>query len=307
MDIIYENVDITNYVKVSSADIVENSGGESDYINISFSDTEGNWSKWMPKKGDSIEIQFDTFKSGKMFIGFLNSVSGTFTIKARSLPFKKSSIFSRSWENIRLKSLITDVANELGLEAVFYNIENYFFQRIDQINETGLNFVKRICIREGYISKVYDGKLIIYNERVMESEKPVIILSPLDMKYDLSSDSFDLYSSCSVRYLDEFGQELSYLYSPSNAPYGSKLKINELIFSRAESIRFSKNYLYNANKFENKGCIEIPLNSKIASGNTIQIIDTGMFDGIYFVHKTIQKLNKNKSVLYVRGIPEVYQ
>lgn len=307
MKLIYEGTDITNSVEIKKADIHDNAGGVADSINLSFADTQGLWSQWKPQKGESIELQQDSFSSGKMFIRLWKQKPGEFLLQASSIPLSISTNNTRSWENIRFLKLAQDLAQNSGLSLQVYSVTDWNYDWVDQVEERDIKLLSRLCIREGYRLKISDGKAIIYGERDMEQIEPAAIIYKHDMigAYEFTSSTDKLKSSCIIRYMDMSGSVLQHRQTVQGVS-GGTLKINERVGNLGEAERFSKAYLRYVNKFETTGYVTIKLNTRLAAGNTIGVQGVGLADGKYFIEKAIHKILSNKTVLTLRKPLEGY-
>ena len=302
----YENVDITSSVQVNTCLHTESSGGKADSLNIHFADPEGLWSKWQPKKGERIKIEKDGFSSGVMFVDKLGLNDGIFKLAARSLPPAAKTKNNRIWERIRFLKIASDLATAINLSVETHGITNHLYDFFSQSHETDLQTLNRLCIREGYVFKVFDEKAIVYNEKELEAAEPALKVSKYDMLSVFEDKSEDIYSACEIRYLDADGNYINYIFNSPAGTIGEILYLNEQVYSYAEAARVSQAYLRYKNKFEVTGSIKKDFNSKIASGNTIELTDIGLFEGKYFIHESINDLISNKSILKVRKVLEGY-
>lgn len=306
LNFIYEDIDITDDVQIKKAVSYDNASGKADSIEIEFSDTEELWSQWRPQKSDKILLKELGFSTGKMYIDEIGQKSGTVIVRAISTPPNAKTKNTRSWENIRFKKVAQDLANFSGLKLATYNIKDWLYTRVDQLNETDLECLNRLCIREGYALKITDGKAVIYDERIQEQQEPVLTLYKQDFigEYNFLSTSNGIKRSCIVRHMNQ-GQLIQYEFF-NNSQYGGRLKINEYVSSQAEAERFSKGYLRSANKYETTLKAAIELNAEIAAGNMIEVLGVGLANGVYFVDQIILNFAKNQSILTLRRPLEGY-
>ncbi|MHC1683681.1 MAG: phage late control D family protein [Clostridiaceae bacterium] len=309
MELIYNDVNITNKVKINSAIIVDNCGGKVDSIQCIFSDIEKNWRNWNPQKDDRLILSTDKFSSGVMFIDELHISRGLYRIDAISIPLTAKTKQIRSWESIRFKNLAEDLASEIGLSVETYYITDWMYERIDQINETNMEFLSRICILEGYTLKITNNKAVIYDEITIENSNSILEVSEIDIigDYSFSSTSSGLYSGCELDYFSFKNELIKYNFTPSVSLSGPLLKVNNIKVSNyAEAERFTRNLLRYHNKYEVNGGFSIGLNSNIGAANTLNIEDLGSFNGKYFIEKVVHNLTNNKSRLEVRKTLEGY-
>lgn len=302
----YENVDITSSIQVNKCIHNESSGGKADSLNIHFADPDGLWSKWKPKKGERIMVEKDGLSSGVMFVDKIGLDGGIFKLGARSLPPAVKTKKYRLWESIRFIKLANDLAASAKLSLETHGVTDYLYEFFSQNNETDLQTLNRLCIREGYVLKIYDEKAVIYNEKELEVSDPALELLNSDMLSEFEDKSDAIFSACEVKYVDTSGGYISYIFSSPAGTLGEVLNIDEQIFSYSEAARVSKAYLRYANKFEVTGGLRLEFNPKIAPGNTILLAKVGLFEGKYFIHEAINDLVSNKRALKVRKVLEGY-
>jgi len=305
LQLIYENVDITNDTNIMSAIYNERAGGGSDTLTITFSDSEDKWQKWNPQKEHEIELINDGVSTGAMFIDGRKMSGGIFVLKSISTPPGIKTIRNRTWENIRFNKIANDIAQSSKLGIELYGTTNYLYDVINQINETDLAFLNRLCIREGYVLKVNSKKIIIYSEKYLEQQESIKTFYKDSGKSIFEDGSDIVYAACQVKYYN--GAELiNYIFKPNPNISGEILKIDEQIYSSGEAERFAKSYLRNANKYYFIGSISNQINSKISAGNNINVDGIGIPDGKYCIYQIINDFTHNTQVLNVRKLLEGY-
>jgi hypothetical protein len=156
---------------------------------------------------------------------------------------------------------------------------------------------------EGYALKITDKKVVIYDERYIESQEPVktVYLSDFDGNFKFKSKSTEVYAVCRVAY----GSIQSEYKRPGI--YGPILDVSNVVLSsQAEADRYAKNILRYHNKYEQPGKCTIQLNTGLAAGNNIRIVGVGIADGKQFCEQVIHKLVDGKTVLNLRRPLEGY-
>jgi uncharacterized protein len=307
VQIIYNNVDITASVHPLTLKLTDNAGGKPDSITAAFADSQGLWSKWKPKKGDSLQVKSDGYDSGAMYIDQLVQRAGEFEIKALSIPQTAKSARSQGWEEVRFLEIATEIAARHGFSIQTYNITNHLYERVDQIEDADFAFLARRCELEGYSLKLNDRSMVIYDERT-EEQKPVqaaaITLSDMIGGFEFSDTSIGIYSKAIIRsstssgYIEgEFSD--SHLIAPT-------LKMNLYASSISEAQRWAKGALRSSNKGMITGLFNINLNPKLAAGTSVNVVDVGLFDGKYFIHRLVHDLINSRTHITVRKPLEGY-
>lgn len=309
MDIIYNNVNISNDIEPIVLELKDNAGGKPDSINSVFSDTKGLWSKWNPHKNDTLQVKHNGYDTGLMFIDELAQNSGTFGVKALSIPQKSKTARSQGWENIRFLEFVNQIASRYGFTVKTYNVVNYLYQRVDQIEQADFDFLAYRCMLEGYVLKIHNKTLVIYDEhkeeqREVDQKNSIIYENQILRGFTFKNVSTDIYQKCIVKSNGINGYMQSE-YSDKNI-FGPTL--NKLIYcsNQAEADRYAKSLLRYENKKMISGNFPTQLNTNWAAGSNIEVRQVGMFDSKYFVDSLIHDLTRNETNLRLRKPLEGY-
>lgn len=304
MNFIYEGKDITNSIDINKAEIIENSGTYIDNIVAYINNSVNEWSEWKPKKNDRLEFKHEGFTSGTMYIDEILQKKGLIILKALPIRQQEKQTNTKTWENIRLNELLNEFASKHGLTLKTYNTENYLYSKLNQINQSDFSFLCQHCAMEGYVLKLLNNELIVYNEKHMESITSGISIDSSEVKdedFEYRDKSDEIYSACNV--LDG---NINYTYKVPGAA-GPILNTRDLMISDlAEAQRFSKNCLRNKNKFERTIKLKKKLDINITAGNTVEIKRFGLADGKYYIYHARHILTNNITELKLRGIVEGY-
>ena len=314
--IIYEGVNITQDLApfLISFTFNDNSGDKSDDINITLQDRDLHWlNDWMPSKGDTINASIITHD----FIGenvTLELPCGTFQvdeisykapphtidIKATSTAVKGNSIRERhnkAWENIKLKSIASDIAESNNLE-LFYDVDDdYYIERREQIERSDLDFIKTLCANYDLSVKVSDNKLIIFSEEKYHDKDSVLTIkngSDYVINYSFSSKSSQVYNKAHVRYHHAVKDELFDIEEDDDSVEGSErtLEINERVENESEARTLAKKRLSEANSREITGSVTLLGNVKLLAGVNVTLEGFGMFDGKYLIESVSHKVTQ---------------
>lgn len=214
------------------------------------------------------------------------------SIKATSLPGGSSVRAvkkNRSWENIRLSAIASQMAAEGGLKSFFSGEYDPVYSRREQSNESDISFLQRLCTNAGMSLKVTAGALVIFDEDEYEKKPAIRTFSPESgnvLSYSFSDGSSDrAYSSCHVSWTDTSGKTIEYTYTPrkDNPGTGEVLEINERVDSREEARKLAIKRLKAKNKDRFSASLKIIGDAGIAAGATVTVSGWGAFDGKYMI------------------------
>lgn len=214
------------------------------------------------------------------------------TLKATSLPAGSSVRAvkkNKSWENIRLSAIASQIAAAGGLKSFFSGDYDPVYSRKEQSNESDIAFLQRICVDAGMSLKVTAGALVIFDEDEFEKKPAIREFSPDKgnvLSYSFSDGSSDkAYSSCHVSWTDTAGNVIEYTYTPriDNPGTGEVLEISERVDSREEARKLAMKRLKAKNKDRFSASLKIIGDAGLAAGATVTISGWGAFDGKYMI------------------------
>lgn len=291
--LIYNGKDIYKDVSISKCVIHDRAGGMADNLEIVFSDVNKYWDKWKPQKGDTIQIKTGTYDTGKMYVDDITPQSGFFTINAISIPINSKDKRTRIWRDVKLLTIASDCALKLGLNLKTYGITDFNYKSISQIRETELEFLTRICLREGYSVKICDGNLIIFNEKEMEKAVSDVKIKPEDVLTGyVFNTSNNTLRALTVAFQPCRGDSIRATATDFSIGGGTD-RINEFLTSKNEAERWSKGYLRQRNKNYKTAYVPMKYHTNLAAASVVNFEGFGSSDGVYFIDRmTINILNQ---------------
>lgn len=307
MQLIYEGKDITSAVEIVKAEITDNAGGIADNIELVFSDTEGLWSRWKPRKNHILEVKQDGFSSGRMYIDTLEQHRGRFLLKALSIPQAAKTQRTKTWENIRFLALATEMAGRYGFKLKTYGVQNWLYQQVDQVEQKDFEFLAYQSLLEGYTLKLTDQTVIIYDKAYLQSQpvQRIIYKENLLGEYCFKQISTGIYRSCHMKWNSSDGM-VQAEYMPSDSPEGPILKMNLPAGSQGEALRNARGLLLQANRKESTGSVQLKLDTGLAAGSILEVSGIGLADGKYFIEQAIHRLTEGRTLLHMYKALEGY-
>lgn len=316
IEVFYNNKNISAALSeyLLSVSYIDNMSNKADDLQLTLEDRQHLWqSAWFPEKGAKLNVKFITENWQGSSIKDIGSFEvdeietaappSTVSIKAVSVPYEnnlRGAEKSRSWEKAELKTISNDIASAAGLELFFDTEENPIINRIEQTEESDLQFMMRLCNSYGLAIKVQSQKLVIFDEAKYESEDAIFTLIPehyevlqpvIGMQYIpvLSSYRFrsklrDIYSAAHLKYTDsKTNNTIEYTFKVPDKMETKTLELNEQVSSIAEAMRFTKKALRNKNCEEITGSFDTMGNFEFYAGMTINVLGYGKFDGKYII------------------------
>ena len=306
MKLYYNGTDIYADVSVNYCVHEMHAEKQADTLVIRFNDPKGVWSKWNPAPGDTLRLTEGASNTGKMFIHYMTSENGLFTIRAMSMPQSGKTKKSKTWEGVRFLQIGNEIAKNLGLTFKNYGCKDHVYRHLKQDNETDPGFFRRICTLEGYQMLIYDGALLAYDEHYIEGQTPAGALEVgANGVFEYKDNRAECFGSCEISSGSYSGK-----FKAPNASSSAVLRPEVTIpaTNSSEAARFAKGLLRNANKYGRTGKFSksLLLGYAAASLLTLKTEKASAWNGTVFVYKVRHDFVGNKSTIYFREPLEGY-
>ena len=311
LEIFYEGKNITQDISpfITAFTLTDNAGAKADDLSLTLEDRESLWlTHWMPSKSDMIAVTVidEDGKSAHGWPAFrVDEIDYTIpphsiTIKAKSVSIKSSLQYeqhNRAWENITLETVANDIAQSHGLE-LFYDAEEIFIERREQIHSADLRFLETLCDSFGLNVKVSDNKLIIYSQNDYDSHDSIMTISPdydrlISVKF--SSKSAKIYRKARVTYHQPVKNETYEAEYEDNDEEGSEeeLEIYQHVDNQAQAESVAKDMLKKSNSAEITAILTLKGSVYYMAGVNITLDNFGMFSGKYFVENVTHSVTNS--------------
>ena len=306
MKLYYNGADIYKDVSVNYCVHEMYAEKQADTLVIRFNDTKGVWSKWNPAAGDTLRLKEGASDTGEMFLHSMKPENGLFTIRAMSMPQSGTTRRSKSWEGVRFLQLGNEIAKRHGLIFKSYGCKDQVYPYLKQSNEKDFVFFSRLCMQEGCQMLIYNGELVAYDERYLESLPAAGTLEVEENgQFAYEDNRAACYGSCEVSSGGFSGK-----FKAPNAINAAVLRPDNpiAVSSNAEAARFAKGLLRNANKYGHTGQFSKALLTGYAAASVLKLKTpkASAWNGTVFVYKVRHDFVGNKSTLYFREPLEGY-
>jgi phage protein D len=242
----------------------------------------------------------------------------TIHIKATSLPYSstvRQTKKSKAWENYNLRGIANEIAGGNGLTCMYESGANPKYERVEQLQESDITFLQRLCKNAGISLKATNKMLVLFDEAEYEAKAAVKTIERGVGgygKYKLRSGKADQqYRSCRVSYTDPVkGKTYSGSYTDSAIKdSGQVLEIKAKVASNGEAQSLAQKLLRQHNKFEKTGEFTLPGDPSMVAGVTVELKRWGRFDGKYIVKTAEHSVSKSggyKTKIKLRHVLEGY-
>lgn len=329
----YSGTDISKEVSsdLISFSYTDNASDESDSISISLKDNKGRWGgPWFPTKGDVVSAVLHTLNwrkngdkqklpCGRFFVDE-PEYSGrpkVMTLNAVSSPLNSNfsnTERSKSWRNITLKSIASDIARRAGLKLQYIGTNNPRFSSIQQSEQSDSAFLLEQCEEAGLSIKVTDSKIVIFDEAEFEKRKAVATYEETNtsvLDYSFKTSLADTaFAGVNVKYYDStLGRKIAFLYSVRDIDKEKDkiYQLNAKVRTGEEARRLAQKTLRRLNKREFTGTLSVVGNVLLLGATCINLKKFGAFDGKYYITKATHNVGDGYTTeLEIRKVLEGY-
>lgn len=328
LQVTYNSKDISEALAqyLISASYTDNLSGQVDDISLTLEDKAGLWqSDWMPVKGATLDITLCTYNWQGLYDGEFDTTLGTFevdeiemtsapdvvNIKAVAISVGddstlRSTLRSKTWENISVRKVANDIAWENGMKLFWDCDDNPDIDKLEQNDESDLSVLQKVCDDAGFALKITTDTIIVFDEAKYEQAEPVIEIyhpgtntiadvaeadgTPTPDRifhstgYSFKTKIRDVYKKCHIKYTnDQDKSVIESTFTDHNKSNGATLEIHQQVTSQAEADRLAKKKLREKNRDECTGSYSLDGCQFLCAGETIEMIGFGVFSGRYIV------------------------
>ena len=328
LQVTYNSKDISEALAqyLISASYTDNLSGQVDDMSLTLEDKSGLWqSDWMPVKGATLNITLCTYNWQGLYDGEFDTTLGTFevdeiemtsapdvvNIKAVAISVGddstlRSTLRSKTWENISVRKVANDIAWENGMKLFWDCDDNPNIDKLEQNDESDLSVLQKVCDDAGFALKITTDTIIVFDEAKYEQAEPVIEIyhpgtntiadvaeadgTPTPDRifhstgYSFKTKIRDVYKKCHIKYTnDQDKSVIESTFTDPNKSNGATLEIHQQVTSQAEADRLAKKKLREKNRDECTGSYSLDGCQFLCAGETIEMIGFGVFSGRYIV------------------------
>lgn len=306
---------------LKSLTVTDNMGGVADDLQITLEDREALWQGlWLPEIGATLDVSIicenwpellgTVYRLGLFEIDEITSSGppSEVQIKAVSVPDDnklRGVERTRSWEKAELKRIANDIAAGAALTLAYEPDYNPIIDRAEQSEESDLNFLHELLRDHGLALKIFDKKLVIFDEADYEAAEPTATIykpqqasdtgTAFEIKavksYSLKSKLRDIYKACHVKYQDGKSKEkIEASFTDPQKNSGKTLEVNEQAKTQADAERLAKKRLRAKNCQEVTGSFSLLGNPLLLAANTVALNGFGAYDATYVITRATHSI-----------------
>jgi phage protein D len=308
--VVYERQDITanvtpSLIELEYTDYME---GESDSVCLTLEDADRRWQNaWYPKFGDTLAVEIGFTGAPLLPCGEfeideveLDGPPDTIRIKALAAGIRRSvrTRHGRAYENVTLGDIAKTIAqrNKLTLEGT---IEPIKIERLTQVFETDLTFLKRVAEVYGYRFAVRGRKLCFFKRSELKAAAPTLVIRRQDVtRYRFQDKVRGVVTACATAYHDPKSKRVmsATVKDPEaagNARSADELKINMRTENDSQARLQADAALDRANEDQTGGSLSLPGETRLMSGVNVKLEGFGAMDGKYTITRASHRISRS--------------
>lgn len=323
LNITYNEVEATDIIAddCESFSWVDRASGESDTLTLSLSNIGQKWMNgFFPSEQDVIKawIRLEEwpvdYREGRIFCGTFMVDSLKYSGWPEKLDLSAISIpigtdfnvkeKSRSWESTTVKTILSDIAAAAGIELIF-DAQDHSVDSMSQSGKTDSSFAKDLCRDYGLAIKLYNNKLVVYDQAVYEMASPAYTITREELgtegTYRIDKTITKTYNGVKIQYTDKNGKTLSYEFTVP----GTDGQRQKFISARAESLRDAEIKAKAALRESLRSSRTITItktgSAKYIAAQVFCLSGFGQLDGNYFIDSVTHNRNAWKYTCIISG------
>lgn len=298
--------DLTPYL-LSVAYTDNLAGTESDSIDLHLEDVDGRWcDAWFPTKGDHINLRIGYLGEPLVDCGDfdvdeieLDGPPSQVRIRALAASVMKDlrTARAKAYENTTLAGIVRTVAARHKLNVIG-DIEPIPIERVTQLQQEDLKFLKRLAAEYGYAFNVRGDKLTFYRLDALREASPILTLQAVDMaRYTFRDRVKELPKKARVSHHKAAAKQVVAYEVVSDGqvvakPSADSLNLNTRAENATQAHAKSKAALHRAQDEATTATITVWGNPSLVAGVSVDIEGFGQLSGRYQVAASRHELSR---------------
>ena len=206
------------------------------------------------------------------------------TIKAGSIPYAstiRTQKKTKAWEKYTLSGIAKEIAGANGFACMFESASDPFYQRKEQMQESDITFLQRLCKAAGISLKVTAKIIVLFDAAAYEQKDAVRTIQR--GKADVGSYSFfheparhRVQQMPRVLHRPGHGDDDRIYLHPRDADKsGQTLEINEKVSNREEARQLAMKRLREKEQRRIQGIVLLAGDARLVAGVTVQVAGYG--------------------------------
>ena len=274
--------------------------GSSDSISISINDRDRKWiNGWFPQKGDRLQPTIETynwerdgqkikFPCGKFLVDDFSFKGGPIRLDLEGLALPAASGFkaterTETYESTTLKEIGQIVAARAKV-ALHYEAGAVSIEKVEQNNQTDCAFFGSLVEKYGYALKIYNDKLVVFDEGKYEAKAPECTLTEKDFEpgWSWNTKLDQTYTGVKYQYTNS---EKNRTFTVTAGGGGRILEVNDAAENLGEATLIALAALNKANRDATTMSITMMARPGLIASDCVEIKGLGKLSGKFYVEK----------------------
>ena len=318
INVTFGGTDITDsmeqYLKTLS--YTDNQEDETDDLQITLHDREGIWREsWiedMVESSSSMKIgaaivrkdwngeDDSVLDCGTFELDSVQMTATEITIKGTSLsyqqPIRQTRKF-KAWEDYYLSGIGAEIAGNGGYTLMYEASDDPHFDRVEQYDQSDIDFLSEMCHRNGISLKAFNQMLILFDQQEYEAQSAIKTVTHGDnsyASYTCKAGTADTqYGSCHVCYTDKGGTTYEGTATDEDGDEEQCLEICAQCASNSEAEALAVKLLRLYNKYACTISFVFPGDPDLCAGSNVELSGFGLFDGKYTITTAKHEVREN--------------
>ncbi len=296
----------------------DNANGKSDTATFDLRNPDLKWLKgFYPEETDTFKAWIKTEewaaneKAGKLYCGkfavdeiVFRGFPERLQLSGISVPIKNNFNVrqkNRSWSKTTVKTILSDIANEAEIKLM-YEADDINVDSVNQSGKTDLSFAYSICSDYDLAIKIYNDKMIVYDQTVYEKADAKYTIHRKDIElYGIARQNTEIYDGVKIQYTNSKGNSLSYEFTVP----GTAGKRQMFISTQADSLADAEKKAKAALRKNRRECKVITITllggTKYLAAECFELSDFGMLDGKYFIDSVTHQRTDGKYTTSIKA------
>lgn len=200
----------------------------------------------------------------------------------------------KTWKKTTVRTILSALSKNAGIRMQF-DAEDHKIDSISQSGKTDLNFAFSICQDYDLCLKIYNKKMVVYNQTKYEKKKSIATIKRTSLggsgAYRISDQRSKEYNAIKINYTESNGKTLTYSFKRPGTAGNRVMYISE----KAESLKDAEVKAKAALRASIRECrtatILLTGDPKYTAATNVELKDFGKFDGKYFADAVTHSKN----------------
>ena len=312
VDILYNKVSTDKAARYfGSFTYTDVASGASDSMSVQFNDPDRRWiDAWFPKKGDRLEptVLFEDWetdgdknaiKCGAFVVDDFSFSGGPIKMTLGAVAMPSTSGFKATertytYEKTTLKEIGEKVASRAGLQLFYEPSDKVSIDSVAQDKQTDCTFFNDLVVKYGLALKIYNDRLVVFDEATYEGKKEVATLHEDDFEPGWKFNTTLAGTYTGITYSYTAGKKnQTYSVDIGDVNSGRVLFCDDSSNNLSEATIIAAAKINNANKGTTTFQATLKGTWRIRATDCVKIEGMGKLDGKFFVEKSTLKVDSS--------------